>query len=65
MIGRWSDPRQVLVFHSVLVTIDVDARDMSGDVGCPFDGTLVGRFSFKTQYDEFPISSAISAPRAS
>lgn len=48
MIGRWSDPRLVIVFHSVLGMRDVDAREISGDVFGPLDGTLVGVFSFRT-----------------
>ncbi len=46
MIGRWSDPRLVSVFHSVLVMIDVEASDIYMlMLFVSLDGTLVGWFS--------------------
>ena len=63
--GRWSDPNIVWVSHRAYGSRDRLAREMFGDVDCPFTGRRVGVSVFKTPKLESPISSANLSPLGS
>ena len=61
-IGRWSDPSDLTVVHSITGSRDKLAKDISGEVGWPFDGSLVGISSFRTPKLESVMKSERSLP---
>ena len=42
IMGRWSDPRLFFTSHFMLGRRESEARETSGEVGCPLVGSLVG-----------------------
>ena len=46
-IGRWSEPRFVLVCQLVEVIREADANETSGELGLALPGNLVGESQFR------------------
>ena len=62
-MGRWSELREVIVFHEILFAISVVAVVMSGDEGCwSVCGFLVCVFVLSVVCGELSIRSEIRCP---
>ena len=65
IIGRWSEEREVITFHSVVSNRFGVTSEMSGEVEGPSGGALVGEFSFRTPKEEEVMASKRASPLGS
>ena len=62
VMGRWSEERAVETDQSELMRREVEAKEMSGEVGEPFAGRRVGVSSLRTPKEDWPTRSARLEP---
>lgn len=65
MIGRWSEERAVETNHSELMRSEEEAKEMSGEVGEPLEGSRVGVSSLRTPKEVWLTRLAMSEPLVS